>query len=110
MTGSFAYGITRNNSDIDLCVLLDISTLDLLRSKADQVSTRRSGIENERGNICLSDSLRFGKLNLLCFIDKGMYDVWKKATAFLIKKKPVTRKQAVKYIQKKMKRYLEENQ
>lgn len=109
VTGSYAYGMPASHSDIDLCVLMDIVTLNALRELADSKATKRSAIEEGEPTECLSDSLRFGKLNLLCFVDNGLFEVWKNATQFLKKKKPVTRNKAIKFIKKKMKRYLEES-
>lgn len=96
LTGSRAYGTPREDSDTDLCVLLSDSDMDQLERFAPCVDG-----ENEYGGHS-GVSLRFGRLNLLCFSDADVFGAWKEATAELIARKPVTRDNAVKAIDAKL--------
>ena len=92
ITGSRAYGVPTDESDIDLIVVVEASTLLLLSTLADNSG---SGMEEatERGGA----SLRFGRLNLLCVTEKH-HEIWKRATDELREKAPVTRDVAVAHI------------
>jgi hypothetical protein len=85
-TGSRVYGTPTEASDVDLCVVLSEADLALLRELCD-------GDPGSGG-----DSLRFGKLNLICFTLEESAEPWRVATERLAARKPVTRDEAVKEI------------
>ena len=96
VTGSRVYGTPREDSDIDLAVFVTIKELNLLCIMADEVpDVPDSGGED------VSRSLRFGKLNLLCFTDETEFQAWREATDELIQRCPATREDAVRLIQEK---------
>ena len=82
LTGSRAYGNPREDSDIDLAVLLSSEELQQLRNHA-------SRNENESAHpemrVYKGASLRFGKLNLLVFTDEQQYLAWQVATQSMVK-------------------------
>lgn len=91
LTGSRVYGTPHADSDVDLCVVLSEENLNLLRELCD-------GDPGSGG-----DSLRFGKLNLICFTVAECAEPWRVATERLIVRKPVTRDEAVKEIKAEVK-------
>jgi predicted nucleotidyltransferase len=94
LTGSYAYGKPRVDSDIDLVVFIaDYTELQELEKQADAVMQ----IDNEYENAD-AISLRFGKLNLIVTTDEADWEGWKKGTFDLKRRKPVTRKEAIKYM------------
>jgi hypothetical protein len=64
ITGSRAYGNPRPNSDVDLVVLVDEDTADLLRTASET-----------RGPV------RFGRLNLVVCTTEEQYAVWRLGTS-----------------------------
>jgi len=62
---------------------------DLLRSAADIQPTEEGYVGSE--HICL----RFGALNLLICCSDRAYEAWRKGTDELIKRRPVTRDEAI---------------
>jgi predicted nucleotidyltransferase len=97
LTGSYVYGKPTAKSDIDLVVLFTDS--ESIR-KLKKLTDGKSSEEDARYARLGSYSLRFGRLNLLCFESKKKFLVWKKATEDLKAIKPVTRQLAKKYIEK----------
>jgi hypothetical protein len=96
LTGSRAYGTPRPDSDVDLCVLLSHDDLEALALQAPQSNGEpASGDENDA-------SLRFGRLNVIAMTDPSRFAAWKEATVELVARKPVTRDQAVKLIDEKV--------
>lgn len=96
VTGSQAYGTPTSESDVDLAIFLPSPHYDLfLGLFADEavVPLHYNAVSN---------SLRFGKLNLLIFTDEVRFNAWKLATAELIKAKPVARDIAVEAIKTKV--------
>ncbi len=89
ITGSHAYGHPHEKSDVDLVVLMEADTADTLSALAD----------SDDGYDDVSCSLRFGKLNLLCFWDEHAYDAWLKVNKELVEEasggEAPTRDQAV---------------
>lgn len=96
ITGSQAYGVPREDSDIDLVVLLGASQLEGLILLAHPGSGSAAAAS--------SASLRFGNLNLICHTKEETFAAWKKATLELIDRKPVTRDEAVATIQAEVKK------
>lgn len=87
ITGSRAYGIPKEDSDIDLVILVDKSTASFLFSAKDKGS----------------DSVRFGRLNLIIFHSEFLFNLWRKCTEELKEKakhRRVLRGEAVEYFQK----------
>lgn len=80
LTGSRIYGKPRDDSDIDLCVLVTRDELDLLRKCCDVSGRSQDNIEQQaeddkRRNYPPNGRvLRFGKLNLLCFVHNNDED------------------------------------
>lgn len=98
VTGSRKYGTPTSESDIDLVVFFDQEhEYDLLCDLAE-----------ERGNVtCIEEyeglvltPLRFGKLNLICCIQRDEWQCWRDGTKQLVDQKPVTRDQAIALLQK----------
>jgi hypothetical protein len=88
LSGSRAYGVPREDSDVDIVMLLPHRVGSVLRAMSDEVP-----------------SCRFGKLNLILFSadsDEGVYFFhdWRKTTEELVLRKPVTRDEAIKAFQK----------
>lgn len=82
ITGSHAYGQPTKDSDVDLVVFVeDPSEAETLRIAASRV-----------GGVCQPDkdypphsmSLRFGRLNLIVCLEKGMFKAWRDGTDQLI--------------------------
>lgn len=103
ITGSRAYGVPHTGSDVDLVVLVDQNTYCQLRDQADTI---RSADEYDERDIA---TLYFGRLNLICVGDEGMFEVWRKATEFLKTKSPVSRQKAMDYMEAKRMRYRKES-
>lgn len=97
LTGSRAYGTPRPDSDTDLACLVDQAALDQLRSLADkpdktQPTASDYSLNRQRDQSQdPGDSLRFGRLNLLCFTSQAVFEAWREATRELISERPVTR-------------------
>jgi hypothetical protein len=91
VTGSRAYGTPREDSDIDLAVCVSSKDLELLMGG--QPTGDAQYQEGTR-----STSLRFGKLNLLAFVNRADFDAWMVANEMLKKQRPVTRERAVQTI------------
>lgn len=79
LTGSRAYGMPREDSDIDICILVDDALSSLLFSASEQKGS----------------SVRFGKLNLIVFSNRKDFERWREVTEHLITQRPVTREEAV---------------
>ena len=90
LTGSRAYGTPQPDSDIDLCVLVSREDLEVLKRVAGATDTQ------EYWNT--DAALRFGSLNLLAFADAPQYEAWKRGTAELKEKRPVTRSAAIAHL------------
>ncbi len=97
LTGSRAYGIPKQDSDIDLVLYLDDAELQELAKLADEVMGADEELEGLYGQAYTS-SLRFGDLNLICCTDDRVFDAWRIITKELKKKAPVTRHFAVEYM------------
>lgn len=86
LTGSQAYGTPREDSDVDLAIVMTSADLALLRPLVD--STHGSN----------GASLRFGRLNLIA-LPADEFVAWKIATERAIAEKPVTRERAIELIE-----------
>ncbi len=118
VTGSRAYGLPKDNSDIDLVCFVDHDTLQQLRNLADPENKVDPTKEMDYFDFCSDKStsgypdtddrmsLRFGSLNLICVTDINEFNMWFEATNELIKLKPVTRDFAVSYFEQKRKNLL----
>lgn len=51
-------------------------------------------------------SIRFGKLNLICVVDPGLYQAWKEGTEKLKEQKPVKRSRAVEVMSALRSKYM----
>ena len=103
VTGSHAYGDPREDSDIDLVILISGGDWDKLLHQSDYPMDD-VGQANYLGSGFAP--LRFGKLNLICTEDAELCDVWRKGTEELRNRKAaigkaVTRDEAVEYLSKK---------
>lgn len=84
VTGSRAYGTPRDDSDLDLVILVTQEVSDELFKHG----------KTETG------TCRFGMLNLICFTSEEDYFGWKDVTNKLIKQKPVSREFAIEQFAK----------
>lgn len=101
LTGSYAYGTPREDSDVDIAILVSDSVKKILKSKADKVNGSMSyGHEIECGL-----SLHFGKLNMMVFTEQAFFDLWEEGTKRLKARGPVTREQAVEEFERLRKQY-----
>lgn len=78
LTGSRVYGKPREDSDIDLVVLMEDESAETLID-----------LENEFGNVSqygklFTNSLKFGNLNLIVCSSKEEFEAWKKGTKILL--------------------------
>lgn len=89
LTGSRAYGEPRADSDVDLAVLVTYRELQALLAAADC----------RDGEYQACTALRFGKLNLLCFVSDAHFRTWRQGTHELIARAPVTRAQAIEHLE-----------
>ena len=112
-TGSRVYGTPREDSDIDVVALIDERNFDkkfsLLWQQSDDLQEELKG--NPAGSYIYEPddhSLRFGKLNLLCFYHKMKFDAWHAGTQHLICLRPVTRDFAVEVLEDREEQYVEE--
>lgn len=97
-TGSRVYGKPRKDSDIDLVVLVDQFTMELLLDLADEDVQSNNGYDPADARC-----LRFGKLNLLCCMSVKHFDIWKKGTDILVARRnrrqtPVLREEAISFL------------
>lgn len=83
VTGSHAYGTPRDNSDIDLVVLVEPESLALLRVAVGADPPPASAGPDT------SASLMFGKLNLVVVRDEREFQIWRDVTAELALRRPV---------------------
>jgi hypothetical protein len=93
-TGSRVYGTPRDDSDLDLVVVVEPGDFELLAENADNGGVALyGGAENGQ--------LKFGKLNLIC-VAEAQAPAWKEATVELETIKPATREQAIALIDEKL--------
>lgn len=94
VTGSRAYGTIRPGSDIDLVVYVSAKDAERLRDMAEVVLQ----VDGEYAEADIGMSLRFGNLNLICVTNEESFEIWRKGTMRLKKKRPVTRDFAIKFL------------
>lgn len=94
VTGSRAYGEPREDSDIDLCILVD---------RFPQAFEEHYQQDGSGGGDGLS--FRVGEINFLMFFpcEQHVFAAWKEATDELEQRRPVTRDEAIKVIDEKVK-------
>ncbi len=88
LTGSHAYGTPTPESDIDVACILSAEDFAFLRDKA------------EKADGSNGDSLMFGKLNLIVLNGEKQYAAWKAGTDELKARKPVTREEAIRVLER----------
>lgn len=94
LTGSYAYGTPRPDSDIDLVALVSPGEIHWLAKAAGDDAHLAKSAPSERN----SASLRFGKLNLILVTTEALYDAWRQDTEDLKSRRPVTRDEAVRVL------------
>lgn len=94
VTGSQAYGTPTKSSDIDVVVYLSVDDMERL-AKANELDFGK--VVTDYGEGVGSACLQFGKLNLICVSSEQSFEIWRKGTEDLIKRKPVTREEAVNH-------------
>jgi hypothetical protein len=99
LTGSHAYGLPGDKSDVDLVVYVSEAEYEVLLSIADNNNDRQLHDEQYLKNNH-SASLRFGSLNLLCCLTQEQFACWRRGTRELKAKKPVPRDFACKFFEK----------
>jgi hypothetical protein len=101
VTGSHAYGNPRPDSDIDLVVLVSKTDLKRLHDCRDEPSSglgefvERAVHASDGG--ATNGSYLFGRLNLICVTELAAFECWKDGTKALVKRKPVSRKAAIRF-------------
>lgn len=93
ITGSMRYGTPHSKSDIDLAVFVTEQQLAQLSSMADSTDVSQCSGPDPR------HSLRFGKLNLLCFTEEWRFEVWRDVSAQLAGRAPMTREEAIRALE-----------
>jgi predicted nucleotidyltransferase len=101
VTGSRAYGTPREDSDIDLVVMVSLRDMERLRDQHDERPARDDDDEGEYPDVPDQAQLRFGRLNLLCVTQEDDYEAWRSGTEELIARSPVTRAEAVEVFDRK---------
>lgn len=89
VTGSHAYGTPREDSDLDLVVL--VSPADLAILNAVLGTPPPEGVSKTE----VSTSFKIGSVDLITFVDAPAFEAWRGANQALIARKPVTRETAV---------------
>lgn len=75
-TGSRVFGEPRQDSDLDLVILVDAFTLNLLQGMAEvDENAEATGYAG-----AVSACLRFGKLNIIATTEVSLYLAWKEGT------------------------------
>lgn len=101
LTGSRVYGTPREDSDIDLVVLVRHSEIAILE-KLSENTTDKVVCTSDKEHGLSSGSFRFGQINLIAVTKPEHYDIWKRGTANLLSKKEalgrsITREEACKH-------------
>lgn len=95
LTGSRVYGVPREDSDVDLVVLLDKRTYYALSDHCPFNPSDHPSASDE--DAC--PSLRFGKLNLVPTFEVELFEAWKKGTELLKDEAPVSKKRACEVLE-----------
>ena len=88
LTGSHAYGVPREDSDVDLVIYTDSSELTKLAAALGTTV-------NDDDTSYPSINIKEGKLNLIVTSEPGEYAAWLSVTRELKKQRPVSREKAV---------------
>lgn len=93
ITGSRRFGTPREDSDLDVVMLVDPTMLPLLAQHSDPVYDPSV----HYGKI---SAFRFGDLNIIALTDATEFDIWERVSSELAARvkttgKPVTRNQAI---------------
>lgn len=96
LTGSYVYGKPTRESDVDIVILCDKETAEILN---DQL---RPDSYFGRGNNhpSVDNSVRQGRINLIIETQEKAFNCWVEGTEQLVAKKPVKRDEAVKLFTK----------
>lgn len=89
ITGSYAYGTPTESSDIDMVILLNSGNV---------LHTNFLKMQD----VTESNKIMFGNLNIIAVYEQETFDAWQFATEELIKRKPVTRQEAIECIDEKL--------
>ena len=95
LTGSHAYGTPREDSDIDVVVLMNPEDVRTILGVVGPRSSDGSAADDCRV------SLRFGNLKLLVMVHEDQFRAWQEATEELAARRPVTRAEAIRVIDEK---------
>jgi len=89
ITGSHAYGTPREDSDIDIVVLVDFETAEEL----ERLSKAKPSKVPHRPRKILLDNV-----NLVVCTSEFRFGLWKNGTAKCVRKAPITREEAIEII------------
>jgi hypothetical protein len=94
LTGSRVYGTPRQDSDLDMVVLIeDQNDYNLLYNMGGQHSTNQTRLHTDQ--LYNGVSMRFGNLNVIAILnDERTFKAWEAGTEFLKKIAPVTKETA----------------
>lgn len=92
LTGSRAYGIPKENSDIDVVILITKEALSKIFEYGPVTPD-----DAHYGSAETGVSLRIGNLQLIFVASQAQYDAWLKGTKELKAKSPVTRDEAIEH-------------
>jgi hypothetical protein len=94
LTGSRAYGMPTDASDIDIVILIEKQALCKI-FELGPVTEEDMHYDSAETGV----TLRYENLNLIFVASLGQYDAWKKGTLELVKISPVSRDYAVKHFE-----------
>lgn len=100
LTGSHVYGRPRDDSDVDLVVLVshaDLKTLaKLLGGEVESTQEEDEPTRYPAGSLSIKD----GRLNLIATSDPDRYEAWREGTKQLKARAPVDRAEAVELLKR----------
>lgn len=103
LTGSHAYGAPKDDSDVDLVIFVD----DKRTHRLLEVHNDLFDVEKDDADQAIyhtpSESLKYGKLNLIICKTEKDYNEWKTGTEMLVKERastgqPVSRERAIEVL------------
>lgn len=89
LTGSRVYGVPREDSDVDLVLLVSETELNILKTAADTVNVQSTGGSAEESPAIVA-TLRIGRLNILACATQWQFDLWVKGTKHLLEENTIT--------------------
>ena len=96
LTGSRKYGTPKDESDIDLAVLVSEADYDRIMScLTDRECPAYYGAMHISETLEGSQSIRLGRLNLILCFNPDVFKLWEKGTKALFDRRPVTREAAM---------------